>query len=126
MNISGIRASSVFYDYNLIKNHESGNHQAEATKAPEISVGESAGQEQTSAVSVSKPDRGAEEYAQRYQPDTTYELKGIDSDINGLDMEKVLSELKKDEVLQQYQFFVGESQPKNGIPDNRMNENFSL
>ncbi len=35
-------------------------------------------------------------------------MKGVDSDISKLDVEKALSDLKKDQVLQQYQFFVGD------------------
>ena len=45
---------------------------------------------------------------QKYQPDASYDLKGVDSDISKLDVEKALSDLKKDQVLQQYQFFVGD------------------
>ena len=47
------------------------------------------------------------DYAQQYNPDENFELKGIDSDINKLDVQKAISELDKDQVLQQYQFFVG-------------------
>lgn len=32
---------------------------------------------------------------------------GKDSDIRSLDMEKAISDMKKDQVLQQYQYFVG-------------------
>ena len=38
----------------------------------------------------------------------SYELKGVDSDLSKLDVEKALSDLKKDQGLQQYQFFVGD------------------
>jgi len=34
---------------------------------------------------------------------------GKDSDIHALDMEKAISDMKKDKVLQQYQYFVGSS-----------------
>ena len=55
-----------------------------------------------------KEDHGAAEFNARYQPDASYDLKGADSDISKLDVEKALSDLKKDQVLQQYQFFVGD------------------
>lgn len=34
---------------------------------------------------------------------------GKDSDIHSLDMEQAISDMKKDQVLQQYQYFVGSS-----------------
>lgn len=59
-------------------------------------------------MTVQKADYGAAEFNARYQPDASYELKGVDSDLSKLDVEKALSDLKKDQVLQQYQFFVGD------------------
>ena len=38
-----------------------------------------------------------------------YGYIGSDSDIAGLDMQKAISDMRKDKVLQQYQYFVGES-----------------
>lgn len=51
----------------------------------------------------------------QYQPDRTYEMKGSESDIHSLDVEKALSDMHKDQVLQQYQFFVGENIEQSGI-----------
>lgn len=39
-----------------------------------------------------------------------YGYIGNDSDIAALDMQKAISDMQKDKVLQQYQYFVGESQ----------------
>ncbi len=56
-----------------------------------------------------KEDHGVADFNAKYQPDASYDLKGVDSDISKLDVEKALSDLKKDQVLQkQYQFFVGD------------------
>ena len=55
-----------------------------------------------------KEDYGVADFNSKYQPDASYDLKGVDSDISKLDVEKALSDLKKDQVLQQYQFFVGD------------------
>ena len=52
---------------------------------------------------------GAAEYADTYQTGKEYPLKGVDSDIRSLDVQKAVSDMKKDEVLHQYQFFVGHS-----------------
>ena len=73
-----------------------------------------------------KPGHGATEYAKQYQPDAEYDLKGIASDITSLDVEKAISDMKKDQVLQQYQFFVGERMSQTGLLYIRPNENFSL
>lgn len=45
---------------------------------------------------------------------------GRDSDIHGLDIQKAISDMKKDQVLQQYQYFVGSSEtlfPQNASED---------
>lgn len=43
-----------------------------------------------------------------------YSYIGSDSDIASLDMEKAISDMKKDQVLQQYQYFVGSAY--SGLP----------
>ena len=59
------------------------------------------------AIRKSGPDQGAIDYANSYQPDAVYELKGVDCDIARLDVERAISDMRKDQVLEQYQFFVG-------------------
>ena len=59
-----------------------------------------------------------------YQPDAVYELKGVDSDIARLDVERAISDMRKDQVLEQYQFFVG-TNPDEAQPV-RPDENFIL
>lgn len=135
MNISGIRTNAGFYDYNSIKINEFRNQQIQESKAVETLPSlmeentDSRQQEQENvSVTTSKEDHGAKEFADRYQPDATYELKGMDSDLSKLDIEKALSDMKKDQVLQQYQFFVGEKQQTADEPLSRYreDENFWL
>lgn len=130
MNISGIRTYAGFYDYNTIKNQEARNHQIKEAKLAEaLAVTESPEDlERRDEISSAemKTDCGAMDYAKQYQPDVTYELKGADSDINNLDVEKAISDMKKDQVLMQYQFFVGESQMGEMLSTDRPDENFSL
>ena len=59
-----------------------------------------------------------------YQPDAVYELKGVDSDIARLDVERAISDMRRDQVLEQYQFFVG-TNPDEAQPV-RPDENFIL
>lgn len=115
MNISGIRTGAGFYDYNSIKINEVRNQQIresmESGPMPVMGAVEqkdSADIEAVQLQTVQKADHGAAEFNARYQPDASYELKGVDSDLSKLDVEKALSDLKKDQVLQQYQFFVGD------------------
>lgn len=42
---------------------------------------------------------------------SSFEMKGRDSDIETLDMDKAVSDMQKDQALMQYQYFVGESNP---------------
>ena len=42
-----------------------------------------------------------------------FEMKGKDSDLESLDMEKAVSDMQKDQALMQYQYFVGESNVQN-------------
>lgn len=114
MNISGIRIQAGFYDYNTIK-----NTQIQEESVPNVI--DTAGEdtrvaEVTESERDNKPDHGA----------TEYDLKGIASDITSLDVEKAISDMKKDQVLQQYQFFVGERMSQTGLLYIRPNENFSL
>lgn len=123
MNISGIRPSAGFYDYNTIKSEELSAEQTQKTLTAQQSDAE---QEAVMNVEASaKPDTGAMDYANRYQPDVTYDLKGADSELMSLDVEKAISDMKRDQVLQQYQFFIGESQAEQ-LLESRNQENFLL
>ena len=124
MNISGIRIQAGFYDYNTIKNTQI---QEESVPDTVDAVGKDIRvTEITETERDNKPDHGAAEYAKQYQPDAEYDLKGIASDITSLDVEKAISDMKKDQVLEQYQFFVGERMSQTGLLYIRPNENFSL
>ena len=136
MNISGIRTSAGFYDYNTIRVNEVRSQQvkeAKASEQEETGLNEAVVQENAElsygeSVRPAGPDKGAEEFAKSYQPDVVYELKGADSDITSLDMAKAISDLKKDQVLEQYQFFVGGTiaQVHERLEAYRANENFYL
>lgn len=134
MNISGIHTYAGFYDYNTIKSQEARNQQIAESKAemPEDTMQEDAAQYEESVRKAeqeendAKPDLGAAWYADRYRPDAAYELKGADSEISGLDIEKALSDLQKDQVLMQYQVFVGDCRGREESLKSRTDENFYL
>ena len=131
MNISGINSYYGFYDYNSIKSDE-------AKQAAAVSVEMTAGRQEQlpqQTGTEQKPEQNftAADYAKGYQPDAEYGLQGADSDIYKLDVTQAISDMRKDQVLQQYQFFVGESRAQEGITAVTMNgqtargvEDFSL
>ena len=108
MNVSGVSPTAGIYSYNSIRLNELRNQQIMASKEahmqqpeePELMIDESVQLEQTYT---------SYDYAQEYRAGETYELKGEDSDINKLDVAKAVSDLDKDQILQQYQYFVGEA-----------------
>lgn len=111
MTISGIRPYAGFYEYNSIKANELRTEQIAATqKASSVEAEEVSTETQSAAVQTPAPEQNftAFDYAQNYRSDETHELKGRDSDLASLDMQKAISDLDKDQVLQQYQFFVGD------------------
>jgi len=128
MNISGIRTYAGFYDYNTIKQSEMRSRQIQEAKVAveqEVSVAEETpviGE----AVVVSGTDNGAGDYAKQYEPDTVYEMKGAESDIFKLDMEKIISDMKKDEVLLEYQFFVNSAGGLGNLAAGNVTEQFVL
>ena len=104
MNISGIRPSLGFYSYNSIKIDELRNQQLAVTAQEQAPM-----QEESTGYKDQLPveqNFTSYDYAKSYQPDETYELKGAESDISKLDVEKTMSDLEKDKVLEQYQYFV--------------------
>lgn len=136
MTISGIRPYAGFYEYNSIKANELRAEQIAATqKASSVEAEEVSTETQGAMVQTPAPEQNftAFDYAQNYRSDETHELKGKDSDLASLDMQKAISDLDKDQVLQQYQFFVGDKDSVNAKmtiePSERMirrEESFSL
>lgn len=116
MNISGIRPFAGFYDYNTIK--------TAAIKSEEVSEAAKEVKEQQAPIAEKSEETAAKQtfsafdYAQLYRPDETPELKGAESDIRSLDMEKAISDMRKDQVLQQYQFFVGSKASEAAVSEN--------
>ena len=113
MNISGIRPYAGFYEYNSIKLNEIRQQQIVQSQSLEADAGagnRSHAQNGNADLYTARERQtyNSADYAKEYQPGVSYELKGADSDLNSLDVEKALSGLEKDQVLKQYQFFVGD------------------
>lgn len=132
MNISGIRPAVGFYDYNSIKQAEEVgvvSQEIASNRATEIPADTATATQNAEDVATrSRQSFGAYDYAGQYEPDTTYELKGADSDIRSLDVAKAVSDMQKDELIHQYQYFVGQDLGTNtpATPSIRGAEDFSL
>ena len=125
MNLSGIRISAGFYDYNSIENRAvTVGSELPAELMQSVTDQAPSTEEYTAPAAIRKSGQGAIDYANSYQPDAVYELKGVDSDIARLDVERAISDMRKDQVLEQYQFFVG-TNPDEAQPV-RPDENFIL
>lgn len=131
MNISGIRPYAGFYDYNSIK-AEALRSQQIAEAQPTISLQQREEPQVTVTEVPVEQNFDSYDFAQTYRSGETYELKGKDSDLESLDVQKAVSDLGKDQVLQQYQYFVGSSdavikKTNEAAQQNmRSGENFSL
>lgn len=136
MNISGIRPYAGFYDYNSIMASEIRNQQIQASQQSDSVQQEPVGTEALAQSPAETPvvqNYTQYDYAQEYRPGESHELKGADSDLYSLDTQKAISDLDKDQILQQYQYFVGNKDPEAvtktadlavGLP--RSGENFIL
>lgn len=128
MNISGIRPYAGFYEYNSIKAAELRNQQIAASQEEEPEELDSKPVE--SAAGAASAAAGQTftswDFARTYDPKASYELKGINSDINSLDTMKAVSDLDKDKVIRQYQYFVGDRKQGQTSQMRRAGESFTL
>lgn len=115
MNVSGVSPSAGIYTYNSIRINELRSQQIAASKEvrsqqelQETEAQEALAKKQQADIR-SEQTYTSYDYAQEYRAGEVYELKGEDSDITKLDVAKAISDLEKDQLLQQYQFFVGDA-----------------
>lgn len=124
MGISGISDySSLFANYKVPEIREADLEQlkrAEALAGSARKVQESGAQlaEKSQDVDLSIEEKeplrpgvtGPTEITLSFDSGEDSHYIGRDSDIEALDMQKAISDMKKDQVLQQYQYFVGRSE----------------
>ena len=135
MNISGVRPTEEFYKYNTVRINELRSKQILASQNQNEQEDIKVVMEESLPVDTKEglsSNVAMSEYEQNQYTGDRDTFKGEDSDIHSLDMQKAVSDLKKDEVLQEYQYFISsskiESQDKMG-PVERIfhsEENFAL
>lgn len=64
----------------------------------------------TPSVDTRTKNADLENISLTFQKDDTFDYIGSNSSLENLDMQKAVSDMKKDSVLQEYQYFVGSSQ----------------
>lgn len=101
--------------YNRIRNDQYNADLRKQTgddnKAAEVAAPAKAPQELDLRLDDIRPRKNAdlEDVSLSLSDHGSFEMKGRESDIDSLDMEKAVSDMQKDQALMQYQYFVGES-----------------
>lgn len=111
MNISGIGSYSG--SYNSIKINRLFGHETQKAgnnKQIQPSDSENSARLQQEQQIRQKQNFNSEDYAKQYVSGRDYDLKGADSDLTLLDVEKTASNFQKSQIAKQYQLFMGEAQ----------------
>lgn len=114
--------SSLFQNYRIpnIPEVQIGQVETQEPKVQESSVNPQEKQiimEQEPLQNRAGKSADLENISLKFNTGEDYGYIGKDSDLEKLDMQKAISDMKKDSVLQQYQYFVGSAKNLNsGIP----------
>lgn len=73
----------------------------------QINSWNSAAVKEETPVGEQKPNAPLEDISITFHKQDDFGYIGRDSDIRSLDVEKAISDMRKDQILQQYQYFVG-------------------
>ncbi len=129
MNISGIRPSVGFYEQNSIKFRPEFSSLSVEDATSDVQEAKTTSQVTDDEIAEARSNQtfGSYDFASQYKPGVVHEMKGADSDIKSLDVEKAVSDMEKDSAIHRYQYFV---QNKTTVPSEtveiRGSENFSL
>ena len=77
---------------------------------------------ETSATESNRQNSSLEDISLLFNKNDNFDYIGKDSEIGNLDVQKAVSDMKKDQVLQEYQYFVGDmfSQGASQFEDGRV------
>ncbi|MBE5906366.1 MAG: hypothetical protein E7277_06165 [Lachnospiraceae bacterium] len=126
MNISGIRPFEAIGYYSNLNIGLSKDAVSDVVTSQGAYIDE-APKEQQFAGPRPEQKENAFEFAKKYDPNATYEMKGADSDLKNLDKVSELPKVHRDAALRQYQSFVGSKKNVSAIEEaTKELENFSL
>ena len=115
--IKGIN-SFQSYDYNALNRIQNDRRSAQlAAKENNDTLGRQEKEQTSSATDIDlrlgdiRPRQNAslEDISLSLNESGSFEMKGRQSDISALDIEKAVSDMQKDQALMQYQYFVGDT-----------------
>jgi len=107
--------SSLFQNYNIpsipdIKIGQTQQSEQQLPKIPEEPQGKTVITEEEPIQKKAGKSADLENISLKFNTGDDYAYIGKDRDIEQLDIQKAVSDMKKDSVLQRYQYFVGSSQ----------------
>lgn len=133
MNVSGIRPYSGFYNVNTVPptRQEVEKSQEKALSRQADGAALSISREAMDAASASVREKqtfGSYDYASQYRPevDGSARVMSAKADLNSLDVQKAVSDMQKDEAIQQYQVFVNPTSGADAAASIRGAEDFTL
>lgn len=96
----------IYQNYRMPEIRQAETEEAQQVQPQEaVEVTQEQAAESTS--SVQRHDAALEDVSLSFNKQDDYGYIGKDSDILSLDVEKAVSDMRKDQILQQYQYFVG-------------------
>ena len=81
--------------------------ESHVASSEQINSGNSTAAKEEVLVGEQKPNAPLEDISITFHKQDDFGYIGRDSDIRSLDVEKAISDMRKDQILQQYQYFVG-------------------
>ncbi len=111
MNVSGVSPRAGIYTYNSIRLNELRSQQIAASQEARNQklLDEEVALQQQQDDARKEQTYTSYDFAQEYRAGEVYELKGEEADITRLDVAKAVSDMEKDQILHQYQYFVGDA-----------------
>lgn len=129
MNVSGVKPIAGFHkiqNINIVNSPTKVDEIGEAKEKSSVNGGDAPSQERD----YLKQTFAAKDMAKQYDSRKKYDLKGKDSDLSTLDVEKAISDIQKNTLMEQYKSFVGEeaksTEDRSASIHRRDIENFTL
>ena len=112
--INGMNGISRMQDYSIQMPQpaktvitEIPEQESHVASSEQIDSGNSGAVKETAPVGEPKANAPLEDISITFHKQDDFSYIGRDSDIHSLDVEKAISDMRKDQILQQYQYFVG-------------------
>lgn len=112
--VNGISGIGRMQDYSIQMSQpaktvivEETGAESHVASSEQINSGNSTAAKEEVLVGEQKPNAPLEDISITFHKQDDFGYIGRDSDIRSLDVEKAISDMRKDQILQQYQYFVG-------------------